>query len=162
MVHEEKIVKNASPFWVFNVHFGLDEDVKTKSCLKLLQIINEVAGNEPYIVCGDFNFFPDKDGNIQRAVLTAIMKDLGHGALTLAGKLVEGTFIGYEHDQFKADLNNMTSRLDHIFSSKTVERIGSAILYTKTMLDNEPQELTTRDYPSDHLPILTKVKLFGM
>lgn len=161
LVHNEEILKNISPFWVFNTQFGIDEQIKTKSCYRLLEIIEKNAKKDPYIVCGDFNFFPDKDGDAQRAILTKNMQDLGKNAQTLAGKKVEGTFIGYEHNQFKANLENMVSRLDHIFGSKTVQKVGPAILYTKTMLDKEPEELTTRDYPSDHLPLIVKLKLFG-
>ena len=96
---------------------------------------------------------PDKDSEKQRQILTSTFKDLGKGAKTLGGKSVEGKFIGYEHDTFKADLNNMKSRLDHVLCSKNVVGINPT-LYTKTMLDQEPVELTTRDYPSDHLPIV--------
>lgn len=161
LVHQGRIVKNAPAFWVFNTHFGLDEEVKTKSCYKLLEIINKTAKKQPYIVCGDFNLFPDKDGNKQRKILTEQMKDLGKDAETLSGKKVEGTFIGFDHDEFKADLKNMTSRLDHIFGSETVETVSPVIIYTKTMLPEEPEELTTRDYPSDHLPLVAKLKLLG-
>lgn len=158
-VHQERIVKNAKPLWVFNVHFGTDETYKTKSCLALLAIIKQRAKDNPYIVCGDFNFFPDKDGNTQRALLTQEMLDLGKDAKTVGGKKVEGTFVGFEHDNFKADLKNMVSRLDHIFSSNGAVKIGDATLYTKTMLDKEPEELTSRDFPSDHLPLIVSLKL---
>ena len=157
-VKDGKIVEGQKPLWVFNVHFGLEEEVKTRSCRKLLEIVRRLADRDPSIVCGDFNFFPDKDGDIQRAILTAELVDQGKGARTLGGKQVEGTFIGYEHDPFKADLKNMQSRLDHIFSSPALEAEGSARLYTKTMLDPEPEELTARDYPSDHLPLLVVLK----
>ena len=152
------LVDNVDPFWVFNTHFSLDEDVKTKSSKKLLEIVKEVAGDQQFIVCGDFNFFPDKDGAVQREILTTELHDLGKGALTLGGKHVEGTFVGYEHDAFKADLSNMISRLDHVFGSSGV--VGTnPTLYTKTMLTEEPEELTTRKYPSDHLPLVVNIGL---
>lgn len=155
-VKEGKVVTNAEPFWVFNVHFGLEEDLKTKSCHKLLEIVTAITKGQHFVICGDFNFFPDRDGNKQRAILTEKLQDLGKGAKTLGGRLVEGTFIGYEHDQFKADLTNMVSRLDHVFGSEGV--IGKEpTLYTKTMLPEEPEELTTRKYPSDHLPLRLEV-----
>lgn len=164
-VYQDKIVQNTSPFWIFNVHFELDEGVKTKSAHKLLTIIEEVAQGQPYIVLGDFNFFPPNynptaEGEKQRKILTESMKDLGKGARTLAGKEIEGTFIGYEHDRFKSDLKDIITRTDHIFGSETVEKVGLSTLYTKTMLDNEPEELTTRNYPSDHLPLVAKVRLY--
>lgn len=76
----------------------------------------------------------------------------------MGGKHVEETFVGFEHDEFKADLTNMVGRLDHIFGSSHI--LGTnPTLYTKTMLNVEPQELTTRDYPSDHLPLLLDVTI---
>jgi endonuclease/exonuclease/phosphatase family metal-dependent hydrolase len=157
-VFEEKIVINAKPFWVFNTHFGLDETLKTQSCHALKRLVSSISNGDEFVVCGDFNFFQDKDGDKQRSILTESCNDLAKGAKTLAGKSVEGTFIGYEHDEFKSDLNNMHSRLDHIFGSKNVSGINP-ILYTKTMLKEEPAELTTRNYPSDHLPLLIEIKL---
>ena len=157
-VKEGKVVTNAEPFWVFNVHLGMEEDVKTKSCHKLLEIVTKLTSGQKFVICGDFNFFPDRDGNKQRAILTEKLQDLGKGAKTLGGRPVEGTFVGYEHDQFKADLNNMVSRLDHIFGLEGV--VGKdPTLYTKTMLPEEPEELTTRQYPSDHLPLRLEVTL---
>ena len=151
-VVDGKIVTNKDPFWVFNTHYGLDEDLKTKSCHALLKIIKSVAKDTSFFLSGDFNFFPDRDGGLQRSVLTSEFDDLAKGAVTLGGKHVEGTFVGFDHDEFKADLNNMVSRLDHIFGKGL--NASNPILYTKTMLDVEPPELTTRDYPSDHLPLL--------
>ncbi len=157
-VAEGKIVKGAKPFWVFNVHYGLEEDLKTKSCHKMVEIIDDVAGDLPFIIAGDFNFFPDRDGDKQRSILTEHFKDLGKGAKTFLGnRHVEGTFVGYEHDAFKADLKNMVSRLDHVFGSKSVNTKGHVILYAKTMLQNEPDEFTTRSYPSDHIPLFTTI-----
>ncbi len=156
-VHDSKIVDNGAPFWVLNVHFGLDETVKTRSAHQLLAIARELCADEPFLVAGDFNLFPDRDGDAQRAILTAHWQDLGKGARTLqAGRQVEGTFVGYEHDPFKADLRDMRSRLDHVFASPSsrVHCTGPAILYTKCMLAQEPPELSTRQLPSDHLPLL--------
>jgi len=151
-----RIIQNAKPFWVFNTHFGLEEELKTKSCFVLKDIIAETSFGQEFVLCGDFNLFPDRDGAKQRDILCNwkyTMQDLGKGAKTLSGRQVEGTFVGYEHDEFKADLGNMVSRLDHVFSSTGI--VGTEpTLYTKTMLDQEPEELATRKYPSDHLPLV--------
>lgn len=158
-----KFVNNGQPFWVFNVHFGLDEDVKTKSCYKLLEIVHEVANDQPAIIAGDFNFFPDKNADFQRAIMTSVYDDAGKGAKTLSGKHVEGTFVGYDHDPFKADLGNMMSRLDHVFVSHNTVAHSDPVLYTRTMLSTKEEEVenefTTRNYPSDHLPLLVKLRI---
>ena len=158
-VHDGKVISDAAPFWVFNTHFGLQEELKTQSCHVILKIVEElVPEDQCALICGDFNFFPDRDGNKQREILTAKWTDFGN-AVTLSGKPLEGTFVGYEHDEFKADLNNMVSRLDHVFGCGHIGTFTLAknpVLYTKTMLEVEPEELTTRDYPSDHLPLVVE------
>lgn len=160
-VHDGKIVNNSSLFWVFNTHFGLEEELKTKSCYVLKEQIKKITNNQPFVLSGDFNLFPDLDADVQRDVLCHHlfeMQDLAKGAKTLNNKQVEGTFVGFEHDTFKADLHNMKSRLDHIFGSLHV-KCENPILYTKTMLETEPEELTTRLYPSDHLPIVGNITI---
>lgn len=148
-----KAVSDKPSFWVFNTHFGLEEDLKTKSCEALVQLARTISGESPFIVSGDLNLFPDKNAIPQRAILTKYLKDLGEGALTSQKLIhVEGTFVGYEHDDFKADLGNMVSRLDHVLGSPETSA-EDPILYTETMLAKEPSELTTRDTPSDHLPL---------
>jgi endonuclease/exonuclease/phosphatase family metal-dependent hydrolase len=154
-VVDQKCVFGSRPLWILNTHFGLDEELKTKSCQKLVEIIRDVIDGCPFVLSGDFNFFPDRDGPKQRSIITEHFVDAGQGAITLNGKQIEGTFIGYDHDNFKADLNNINSRLDNIFVSGVTH--GRAILYTKTMMDVEPPELTTRDFPSDHLPIVIDI-----
>lgn len=120
--------------------------------------MKSAAASADFLVTGDFNFFPQLGGPKQRAILTSAgCQDLGKGARTLGGKEIEGTFVGYEHDEFKADLKNINSRLDHIFSSGGFSG-SSPTLYTRTMLEHEPEELTTRDYPSDHLPLVINIE----
>jgi endonuclease/exonuclease/phosphatase family metal-dependent hydrolase len=93
-VENNKIVKNSKPFWVFNTHLGLDEKLKTESCYQLLNILCDLPFE--LLLTGDFNFFPDKDGAVQRKILTdANLQDLGKGAVTSSkGKQIEGTFVG--------------------------------------------------------------------
>jgi len=158
-----KISESNSPtngaFWVFNTHFGLEENLKTRSAKKLVEVTKEIARGEPFIISGDFNFFPDLDGDAQRKIITdSGLIDAGRGAITLTGKEIEGTFVGFDHDNFKADLNNMVSRLDHIFCTKDFD-YDQCKLWTKTMLDVEPEELTTRNYPSDHLPLVINFEI---
>jgi len=163
------VVRGAAPFWVFNVHFALAEDVKTKSCGALLRIVEELAGSgdgaQHVIIAGDFNFFPDRDGSHQRAILTEVLHDAAKGALTSQQqRAIEGTFVGYEHDAFHGPIPSPTSRLDHVFISRTGITVqGSATLHTETMLESgEPDELTERNsLPSDHLPISMHLSVPG-
>ena len=155
------LVHGAQPFWVFNTHFGLDEDLKLKSCIALQHIIRDGIGATHFIVCGDLNLFPDRDGNAHRALLAEHWTDCGKGAITLLGqRQVEGTFVGYHYDAFKADLGNMVSRLDHIFCSPNMTP-SFPTLWNKTMkVPNEVDDPTTRDFPSDHWPLVVRFLLF--
>jgi len=163
-IHEGKFIYGATPFWVFNTHFQLDEHVKTQSCHSVLRSMREIIGNanEAFTLSGDFNFFPDRDGATQRAILTSELQDLGVKMNTLEQKELHGTFVGYDHDEFKADLGNMVSRLDHIFlggAPRIESRSEWLLVYNRTMLENEPEPFTTRSYPSDHLPLVAFLSL---
>jgi len=175
------------PFWVLNTHLGMDEQLKTESCKALLRIIND-GGPAAYLLCGDFNFFPDKDAAKQRAILTdAGLIDLGaaYGMVTSQGKVpIEGTFIGYEHDDFKpADSKKPIGRLDNVFASDARVQVqaGTAMtVWTETMRvrdalvdhpedercpvesDEPEEELSDRNaLPSDHLPISVDVSVIA-
>ena len=159
VVKDEKVVENIEPFWVFNTHFLLEEDIKTKSSIVLTKIISMYKGK--FILSGDFNFFWDKEGDKQRNILADFI-DVGKNAKTLKGSTNNSTFIGYEQDEFKSSLTEMKSRLDHIFTSKDMVTENPIIytrsLYYKDMKEDIENELTHRNYPSDHLPIVTDIK----
>ena len=157
------LVYGADPITVFNTHFGLDEGLKTNSCYWLKDIVSGTAFHN-FVVCGDFNFFSDRDGNSQRAILADVWQDLGKGATyTGVSKTHEGTFIGYAHDEFKSQLTNLTSRLDHICSSRDgVEKIGEAQVLVKTMseeIDKTGELDEFRRYPSDHFPLVVDIRV---
>lgn len=158
-VQGSKIVTPTEPFWIFNTHLPVStEEDKTKCCEILKKLIPQ---HQSFVLAGDFNFFPDKDGNKQRASLG--FKDLGKGAITSKGGVpCEGTFIGYQHDEFKADLKNMISRLDHVFGSQNIETVDKPLLINKTMtefdVESKDEFDEERRYPSDHLPLCVKFK----
>lgn len=154
LVKDGAIVDDKKFLWIFNTHLALNEEIKTKCCNLLPNLIETLSEGQPWLLTGDFNFFPDKDGDKQRKILTDFgFVDQCKGAKTLKGTEIEGTFVGFEQDEFKDDLKNLTSRLDHIFSNTLISG-SNPIIYTKTCLEEEPEELTTRDYPSDHLPLV--------
>src|SRR6185295_4069148 len=171
-VREGKFIWGAQHFWVFNTHFQLEESVKTNSCRSVLWATRAMQGvgtwrtePEPFIVCGDLNFFPDRDGALQRAILTEDggLRDLGTRMLALSdGRELRGTFVGFDHDDFKADLANMVSRLDHVllWGPQLTAAADHLLVYDKTMLSaGEPAPFSTRSYPSDHLPLLARLTL---
>lgn len=148
-VHDGKVDPN-SPIRVYNAHLGMDELVKTQSCALLAAFGDRTR---PRILAGDFNFFADKDGRSQYETLAKNWDNLAIGRITSqSGLAIQGTFVGYEADAFKASQPVNFGVLDHIF---TCGFEGSdARVHTETMLQVEPNELTERDsLPSDHLPL---------
>jgi endonuclease/exonuclease/phosphatase family metal-dependent hydrolase len=159
--------------FVWNVHFGMDEQVKTDSCKTLLRLRNEIYPEVPTLICGDFNFFDDRDGKQQRELLTAFNRvtrigndrqslvDFGENMVTSQNQTqISGTFVGFEHNEFKAPLPGLASRLDHVFGSPgDFELDSTPVLLTKTYIDPEPEELTSRDLPSDHLALKVVLRL---
>lgn len=147
-------IELGSEFWVFNTHLTpFNEEVKTRSVNLLKVMVPTISSGRPFILSGDFNFFPDKKGPEQLALLSTIGERVT-GYKTESGRVLNGTFIGYEHDEFKTpDSKNPTSILDHIvLSGFGYEQPRTS---TKTYELVEPEELTNRNAsPSDHLPLI--------
>lgn len=155
-----------SSFWVFTTHYNLAEYVKTRSCHATIEIVKSLtsADNTPWVLTGDLNFFPDGDGDTQRALLTSAgFRDLGQKAVTSQGGVpLDATFVGFEHDLHrKPSPFTSASRLDHIFASAPFEVVSNPILITNTMnpqLDGAIAELSSpNSLPSDHLPLLVEI-----
>lgn len=150
-------VELGSEFWVFNTHFNcFNEIIKTRSVEMLREMLPTIASGKPFILSGDFNFFPDKDGHQQLQNLSTIGTRVT-GFQTESGRVIEGTFVGYEQDEFKTpDPKNPHSILDNIILSGF--GWSDPKTSTKTFEDVEPDELSERNkLPSDHLPLIVTV-----
>lgn len=156
----ERLVENVKPFWSVNVHFPLDEEVKTKCCLKLIELLDNYCQDSPVVLSGDFNFFPDLQGGTHLAIMERNLSNASSKLITTSGRSITGTFVGYPHDAFCAkDSTQPTSQLDYIFT-RNISHLGDVIVSTKTMLETEPEELTEAyKLPSDHLPLTIKFTL---
>lgn len=157
---ERKIYAHAyqeESFWVCNVHMPIKADHKDDALNTIVFFLRCCLADEPTILAGDFNLFPD-DGGYERR--DAFIQDLdridtymfskeddwvdegaaGHlyNARRDAG-VVEGTFVGYESDPFKSPVTEddqgqkvivPRSRLDLILS-RGFERIKTSAPGTK-------------------------------
>jgi len=132
-------IKSKKSFVVCNTHLGLDEVEKS---LAVSYLSNRFLKNIGSFLCaGDYNFFDDRRGIEQR-------NDMLSNSIDLAFPLenIIGTFMGYNHDEFKQPFEKM-SRLDHVFSNG-IKRIGDfASVY------GDIEMIKNRTYPSDHLLI---------
>ncbi len=153
-------------FWFFNTHMDHRGVVARVEGAKLvLTKIDEMCGNEPVILTGDFNV--DQFSEPYRTLAESeILKDTYEAAeVKLA---FNGTF-----NSFNPSLRT-ESRIDHIFVSSNLEVKKFGILtysyWAEPPIEIEeqkagaaPQEISFKEYvqkaPSDHYPLSVKVIL---
>ncbi|WP_459879631.1 endonuclease/exonuclease/phosphatase family protein [Halorubrum gandharaense] len=125
---------------VVNVHFDhVGTRARRESARLLRERAADLADGDPVVVCGDLNATPDSephreltDGDLQDAATTA---DLRHGpqtSLTDFETLIDGR------------------RIDHVLVSPRVDVDAFA-----TLADRDDRGR----YPSDHLPVLAKLRV---
>ncbi|WP_293294803.1 endonuclease/exonuclease/phosphatase family protein [Allomuricauda sp.] len=136
-----KIKNSGARFMVFNTHFDHKGDLALEKSSKLiLKKIKELnLENYPVVVTGDFNLESNSKG-VQ--IILSEMKD----SFEEAGKNAfgpKGTFNGFRIDKA------VERRIDYIFVSDEFKIIKSAIL----------SDSDDARYPSDHLPVFTRLKL---
>ncbi|MCG2460842.1 endonuclease/exonuclease/phosphatase family protein [Flavobacteriaceae bacterium F89] len=153
-------------FFFFNTHFDHIGTIARKESSKLiLRKIEEIAGNNPTLLTGDFNVdqqSPSYDVLENSDYLSDAYDTAGlrYGA--------DGTF-----NRFKVN-SRTESRIDHIFTTKDFEVVKHAILtdtYQTDMKDLKrlensgtyPQNISLFEnqarLPSDHYPVIAVLKL---
>lgn len=132
-------VKTRKKFYVFNVHFDHQGVIARRESAKLMvQKINEIAGNQPVVLTGDFN------GNRSSELYQILSNSV------LLSDSYYGVKFPYENN---ASFNGFktpkgTDVIDHIFISKHFTSTKWGIL-TDTYFGK---------YPSDHFPVVTYLK----
>lgn len=130
-------------FFVFNTHLDhVGDTARVESAKLILKTIQDIAGETPVILTGDFNFTPEAQ---PYTILTR-----GSG-LNDSHLLAEEKHIGpdFTFSGFKVDPNIARRRIDYIFLSPhfTVGRHGAI------------SDFNNGFYPSDHLPVISEIKL---
>jgi endonuclease/exonuclease/phosphatase family metal-dependent hydrolase len=127
-------------FFVFNTHYDhMGVLAREKSSELIVQKIKKIAGKYPVILSGDLN---TKPGTSPISVLNSYLKD-SREVSKAKPYGPEGTFNAFKFD---AELKD---RIDYIFVNEQVDVLSYAVLS-----DSKDQR-----YPSDHLPVLVKVKI---
>jgi len=131
-------------FWFFNIHFDhVGVTARKESAKLVLSKINEMCGNEPVILVGDFNVD-------QRNESYTLIQNSGR--LTDSYEVAKiryaqtGTFNGFNPNQYS------DSRIDHIFVSSGFDVVRYGIL-----TDSYRDSISLR-LPSDHFPVKAVVK----
>ena len=129
-------------FIVFNTHFDhRGMEARKNSAALIRKKIEEMTFDNalPAILTGDFNLTPEQEPILLIKKYLSDARDISHEAPYGPA----GTFNGFKWD---APLNN---RIDYIFVNGKVKVLKYAII-----TDSKDQR-----YPSDHLPVYTKVVL---
>lgn len=133
-----KDVKTNKEFFFFNVHFDHEGTrARIESAKLMVEKIQEIAQGEPVICVGDFNSLPETE---QIKTMQTFLKN---------SRLVSATPPYGPKGTWNAfDFNSPLDRLiDYIFVSSTIDVLKYGVL-----TDNVDCK-----YPSDHLPVVTKV-----
>lgn len=129
-------------FYFFNSHlYWKLEEARSKSGGVHTDMIKMIAGDKPVISVGDFN---SKEGTTQIKHILTLLKD----ARTSSKKAAQGmanTNLGGGVFQ-----GSPVDRIDYIFVSKDIE-----VETFRTIED----KCANGHYPSDHLPIVSKIKI---
>lgn len=133
--------KSGTIFYFFSAHYDHQGKIARRESSKLLlEKIKAIACNTPAISVGDFNATPDaepiqiivNDGSLKDAY--QITKQPPYGTI--------GTFQGFEYD---APLKN---RIDYIFVSDQIKVSKYGVI----------NDMPYGRFPSDHFPVMAKVK----
>ncbi len=152
------------PFWMFNVHFDhRGREARLESARLVLEKIEELAGDDPVVLAGDFNV--NQDNEAYRLL---------HGSERLDDAR-EHAAVRYElngtANNFRMDFHT-ESRIDHIFLSSHFKPLRWGVLTDSYRVvppaedeensGNFPGEVRFREaearLPSDHYPVLAEVE----
>lgn len=133
-----KEVESGKVFFFFCVHFDHQGVIaRVESGKLMVRKMKEIAGNDPVICVGDFNSTPETE---QIKTMQTFLKDAREMTKEAPYGPV-GTFNGFKLDA------PLAQRIDFIFVSPQIEVLKYGVL-----TDN-----VDRRYPSDHLPVVTRV-----
>lgn len=132
--------------WVFNAHTDYaGGDVERESSKMLLRKIEELAGKDAKaIVMGDLNFTQFAEG-YKILNESGLVKDSRDAAEEVVNG--GGTFNAFDEN------HHSDERLDHIFITKTVP------VQTYDILLDTYEKDGKKRFPSDHYPVVLKLKL---
>ena len=127
-------------FFVFNVHFDHQGEVARRESAKLmLRKIKEIASDSTVICVGDFNSTPETE---QIKTMKSALRD-AREASAQPPYGPEGTF-----EDFKLD-SSLPERIDYIFVGPKIEVLKYGVL----------TDSVDARFPSDHLPVVARVRL---
>ncbi|GAA3582393.1 endonuclease/exonuclease/phosphatase family protein [Snuella lapsa] len=128
-------------FYVFNTHFdSKGKEARIKSATIINEKVNELDGNIPVFVLGDFNFSPESKAYNEMVTYglndsKTIVQSDPYGP--------DGTYNGFQFDRISK------YRIDYVFVNSIVDVLKYGVL-------TDSYEMK---YPSDHFPIWITAKI---
>lgn len=144
---EFELLGNGRSLFAFNTHFDTynGDDVPEKSAALLASKIEEIAGDAPVLVTGDFNEYVESDAH--RILVGEMAYDGVSGSLldpwSILGLQEEGTTHGF------TGVSNDPSRIDWILCTEQFVPLAGEVSHY-----NE-----NGHYPSDHFPVIVEFEL---
>lgn len=127
-------------FFVFNVHFDHQAvEARKQSGVLMISKIKKIAGDQHVICLGDFNSTPETE---QIKTMKSLLND-SYEVSKMPPYGPVGTFNSFNYNA------EMINRIDYIFVSKDIDVLKYGVL----------TDSYDRKYPSDHQPLVAKIKI---
>ena len=156
------------PFWILTTHLNIPQQDNFNQSNWINNNIESITGGKPYILTGDFNYFPDNCSE-QELIMSEKHIDCfkGNAVEYATNRRMDSTFVGFINDNFKNnniyDLNN-SNILDRVFINKNYNlHVTNQIIDTRLFLHKnekyyeEENKLNRYDFPSDHFPLVFNI-----
>lgn len=131
-------------FFVFNTHLDhIGDTARTESAKLITDIINQIAGDNPVVLTGDFNAVEESEPYNLLAGTDKILQD----AFYKSKEPHVGPLFTFEG--FNVLGSSGKRRIDYIFVNDKVEVLKHAII----------SDFRDGRYPSDHLPVIADIRL---
>ena len=133
-----EVKESGQHFFVFNTHFDhKGTEARAQSAKLILEKIKDIAGENPVVLCGDFNLSPDSDPI--REIKQSLRDAFDISEIPPYGSVP--TFLGFTYDSLPGE------RIDYIFVSENIR-----VLRYGALTDSGD-----RKFYSDHLPVLVTI-----
>jgi hypothetical protein len=89
------------PFWVVTTHFSIPLSDKKKQTEWIIANLETILNYEPFVLMGDFNFFPDDSAELVTKMATHFVDNfVGKSVEYGTGRRIDSTFVGFPEDKF--------------------------------------------------------------
>jgi endonuclease/exonuclease/phosphatase family metal-dependent hydrolase len=142
--------KTEKIFYFFNTHFDYHSQwARDESAFLIREKIAEISKSHPFILTGDFNIFPELEGEETYKILTStteadgkILYDAQHVAM-FPHHGPTGTWSGFK------EAGQPGIKPDYIFVDRKITVVSHGVL----------ADSFDGSFPSDHLPVVSEIKL---